>query len=58
LRWLLLLEEYVVTFEYHAGKKNIVADVLSRLEINCLKIQEEIAQILNLTNIKIILFTK
>jgi hypothetical protein len=29
-RWLLLLEEYGVTFEYLPGKKNIVADVFIR----------------------------
>jgi hypothetical protein len=41
--WHLLLEEYGVTFEYLAGKKNLadVADVLSRLDIDSLKIQEE-----------------
>jgi hypothetical protein len=41
--WLLLLEEYGVTFEYLPGKKNvmIVADALSHLDIDSLKIQEE-----------------
>jgi hypothetical protein len=41
--WLLLLEEYGVTFEYLPGKKNVItdADALSRLEIDSLKIQEE-----------------
>jgi hypothetical protein len=41
--WLLLLEEYGVTFEYLPGKKkkNNVADALSRLDIDSLKIQEE-----------------
>jgi hypothetical protein len=41
--WLLLLEEYGVTFEYLPGKqqKNDVADALSRLDIDSLKIQEE-----------------
>jgi hypothetical protein len=43
--WLLLLEEYGVTFEYLPWKKqkNVasVADALSRLDIDSLKIQEE-----------------
>jgi hypothetical protein len=41
--WLLLLEEYGVTFEYLPGtkQKNVVADSLSRLDIDSLKIQEE-----------------
>jgi hypothetical protein len=44
LHWLLLLEEYGLTFEYLPGKKiqkNVVADALSRLDIDSLKIQEE-----------------
>jgi hypothetical protein len=43
LRWLLLLEEYGLTFEYLPGEKqkNVVADALSRLDIDSLKIQEE-----------------
>jgi hypothetical protein len=41
LRWLLLLEEYGVIFEHLQGKKNVVADALSRLDIDSLKIQEE-----------------
>jgi hypothetical protein len=39
--WILLLEEYRVTFENLPGKKNVVADALSRLEIESLKIQEK-----------------
>jgi hypothetical protein len=41
--WLLLLEESGVTFEYFPGnkQKNVVADVLSCLDIESLKIQEE-----------------
>jgi hypothetical protein len=40
---LLVLEEYGVSFEYLPGKKNVaaIADALSRLEIDSLKIQEE-----------------
>jgi hypothetical protein len=41
LRLLLLLEEYGVTFEYVPGKKNVVVDALSSLDIDSLKIQEE-----------------
>jgi hypothetical protein len=41
LRWLLVLEEYGVTFEYLPGKKNVVVDALSRLDIYSLNIQEE-----------------
>jgi hypothetical protein len=48
--WLLLLEEYVVTFEYLPGKKqkNVVADPLSRLDTDNLKIQEEQEEVLTL----------
>jgi RNase H-like domain found in reverse transcriptase/Reverse transcriptase (RNA-dependent DNA polymerase) len=41
LRWLLLLEEYGVSFEYLPGKKNVIADALSQLDIDDLNIQEE-----------------
>jgi hypothetical protein len=43
LHWLLLLEEYRVTFEYLPGNENegTVADASSRLGIYCLKVQEE-----------------
>jgi Integrase zinc binding domain len=37
----LLLEEYGVSFEYLPGKKNAVANALSRLDIDDLKIQQE-----------------
>jgi RNase H-like domain found in reverse transcriptase len=46
LRLLLLLEEYGESFEYLPGKKNVVADALSRLDIDDLKIQQEEALIL------------
>jgi hypothetical protein len=41
--WLLLLEEYGVTFEYLPRKTNVgtVADDLFRLDMNRLRIQEE-----------------
>jgi hypothetical protein len=43
LRWLLLFEKYGVIFEYFHRKKNVavVADALSRLDIDSLNIQEE-----------------
>jgi hypothetical protein len=43
LGWLLILEEYGITFEYLLGNKNVndVADALSSLDIDSLKIQEE-----------------
>jgi hypothetical protein len=34
------LEEYGVSFEYLPGKKNVVADALSRVDIDDLQIQE------------------
>jgi hypothetical protein len=48
--WHLLLEEYGVSFEYLPGKKNAaaVADALSRLDIDSLKIQEETEEVLTL----------
>jgi hypothetical protein len=40
MRWLLLLEEYGVTFDYLSGKKqkNLVADALYHLDIDRMKI--------------------
>jgi hypothetical protein len=40
LRWLLLLEENGVKFKYLPAKKNVVADALSHLDIDSLKIQD------------------
>jgi hypothetical protein len=37
--WLLLLEEYGVSFEYLPGKKNVVADAVYLLDIYSLKVQ-------------------
>jgi hypothetical protein len=39
-RWLLLLEEYGVTFEYLSGKKNDFAVALSHIDFDRLKIQD------------------
>ena len=33
-RWILLLQEYDLKWEYTPGKKDVVADVLSRIDIN------------------------
>ena len=41
LLWLLLLEECGVTFEYLPGKKNVVADALSCVDIDELMIPQE-----------------
>jgi hypothetical protein len=41
LCWLLFMKEHVVTLKFLLGKKNDVADTLSCLEIDELKIQEE-----------------
>jgi hypothetical protein len=49
--WLLLLEEYGVTFEYLPGKKNVVADAFSRLDIDNLKIQGEIEKVFTLLSV-------
>jgi RNase H-like domain found in reverse transcriptase len=38
LQWLLLLEEYGVTFEYLPGNKNVIADTLLCLDIDELMI--------------------
>jgi hypothetical protein len=38
LHWLLHLEEYGVSFEFLPRKKNVVADAVSRLDIDDLKI--------------------
>jgi hypothetical protein len=46
--WLLLLEEYGVTFEYLPGKKNVNANALSCLDIDSLKIQKESEEVLTL----------
>jgi hypothetical protein len=48
--WLLILKEYGVTFEYLSGKNNLetVADALSRVEIDSLKIpKEEVSRLLS-----------
>jgi hypothetical protein len=47
---LLLLEEYGVSFEYLPGKKNVaaIADALSCIDIDSLKIQEDKEEVLTL----------
>jgi hypothetical protein len=51
LHWILLLEEYGVTFEYLPGNKNVVADALSHLDIDSLKIQEETEEELKILSV-------
>jgi hypothetical protein len=48
--WLLLLEEYGVTFEYLPGKKNVgtIEDALSNLDIDSVKIQDNKEEVLTL----------
>jgi hypothetical protein len=41
LRWFLLVEEYGISFEYLPGKKKIIADALSHIVIDSLKIQDK-----------------
>jgi hypothetical protein len=61
LRWLLLLEGYGETFEYLPGKKNVVADALSCLDIDELTIPQEEALAILLesqnSNIKFPMYT-
>jgi hypothetical protein len=49
--WLFLLEKYGVTFEYLLGKRNVsaVADALSRLDIDSLKIQDSRRRSINIS---------
>jgi hypothetical protein len=53
LCWILLLEEYGVTFEYlpRSKQKNVVADALSRLCIDSLNIQEESQRLLTILSV-------
>jgi RNase H-like domain found in reverse transcriptase len=46
LRWMLLLEEYGVSFRYLPGNTNVLADALPCLDIDDVNIQEEQALIL------------
>jgi hypothetical protein len=46
--WLLLLEEFGVTFDNLPGKKNVVADTLIYLDIDILKLQEQVEEVLTL----------
>jgi hypothetical protein len=48
LCWLLPLEEYGITFEYLPGRKKVLADALSSLDIDGLKIQEETEEVFNI----------
>jgi RNase H-like domain found in reverse transcriptase len=60
-RWLSLLEEYVVILEYLPGKKNVVSDALSCLDIDELMIPQEEALVILLesqhSNIKFPMYT-
>ena len=50
-RWILPLQEYHITWEYIPGKKNIAADVLSRINIQDQTFEGEKEQIAKVYNI-------
>ena len=50
-RWTLALQEYDLRWEYIPGKKNVVADVLSRINLEDQTFQGEKESILKIYNI-------
>ena len=53
-RWILLLQEYNINWEYVPGRKNAAADVLSRINIQQQTFEGEKEQLVKVYNLSLI----